>query len=86
MIRIGKVYDHWMVDLRPSSRKLRLRAERIVSDLGRVKGARARALLRESGGSAKIAVLMARRDISSRDASRELARAGGVLRRALEES
>ena len=83
MIRIGKVYDHWMVDVQPTSRKLRLRGERIVADLGLVKPAVARALLRASAGSVKIAVVMARRGLSSQEAGRALARAGGALRSAL---
>ncbi|MBI3289749.1 MAG: N-acetylmuramic acid 6-phosphate etherase [Elusimicrobia bacterium] len=85
MIRIGKVYDHWMVDMRPTSRKLRLRGERIVADLGRVRPARARALFAASGGSVKVAVVMARKRVSIEGARRALRRAGGGLRRALEE-
>ncbi len=85
MIRVGKVYDHWMVDLRPTSRKLRLRGERIVSSLGRVSPARARALFRASGGSVKIAVAMARLGVDAEGAARALASAGGDLRRALGE-
>ena len=84
MIRIGKVHDHWMVDLKPTSRKLRLRGERITADLGRVPPARARALFRASGGSVKTAVAMARLGLSAEDARLALKRAGGVLRRALE--
>ena len=86
MIRIGKVYDHWMVDLQPTSRKLRLRGERIVADLGLVTPAAARALLRASAGSVKIAVVMARKGLSSQEAGRALARAGGALRSALEDA
>jgi N-acetylmuramic acid 6-phosphate etherase len=84
MIRIGKVHDHWMVDLKPTSRKLRLRGERITADLGRVPPARARALFRAAGGSVKTAVVMARLRVSADAARAALARAGGVLRRALE--
>jgi N-acetylmuramic acid 6-phosphate etherase len=84
MIKIGKVYDHWMVDLKPTSRKLRLRGERIVADLGRVPPARARALFRSSGGSVKTAVLMARRRLTAAEARETLAASGGALRRALE--
>lgn len=84
MIKIGKVYDHWMVDLKPTSRKLRLRGERIVADLGRVKPARARALFRAAGGSVKTAVLMARRGLSAAESRAALAARGGALRRALE--
>ncbi|MFI5361495.1 MAG: N-acetylmuramic acid 6-phosphate etherase [Elusimicrobiota bacterium] len=83
MIKIGKVYDHWMVDLKPTSRKLRLRGERIVADLGRVTPARARALFRASGGSVKTAVLMARGGISAAEARRLLSVEGGRLRSAL---
>lgn len=85
MIRIGKVYDHWMVDLKPTSRKLRLRGERIVADLGRVTPARARSLFRASGGSVKTAVLMARRGLTAAEARTALAARGGALRGALEE-
>lgn len=83
MIRIGKVYDHWMVDLKPTSRKLRLRGERITADLGRVSPARARALFRQARGSVKLAVLMARQRLTPHEARRLLACSGGSLRRAL---
>jgi N-acetylmuramic acid 6-phosphate etherase len=84
MIRIGKVYDHWMVDLKPTSRKLRLRGERIVVELGGAAPARARALLRAAAGSVKTAVVMARRGGDAAAARARLSAAGGVLRRALE--
>ena len=84
MIRLGKVYDRWMVDLRPGSRKLRFRGQRLVSEIGKVGPARARALLSASGGSVKLAVLMARAGLSAAEARRRFARAGGTLRRALE--
>ena len=84
IIKIGKVYDHWMVDLRPTNRKLRLRAGRIISDLGGVSTARAEALLRASRGSVKTAVVMARKRRTAAQARELLARNGGALRRALE--
>ncbi len=84
MIRIGKVYDHWMVDMRPTNRKLRLRGERIVADLGRVRAARAAALLTAAEGSVKTAVVMARKRVGADEARRLLARGGGALRRVLE--
>jgi len=60
MIRLGKVYAGWMVDLKATSRKLRLRAARMVCRLGKVRPADAEALLRHTGGSVKTAVLAAR--------------------------
>lgn len=84
MVLLGKVHDRWMVDLRPTSRKLKLRGERMIADLGRVSPARARALFRASGWNVKTAVLMARKGLTAAAARRDLARRGGVLRRALE--
>jgi N-acetylmuramic acid 6-phosphate etherase len=82
--RLGKVYGNRMVDLQPKSAKLRSRAERLVAELGGVSGSRARRLLREAGGSAKVAIVMARRGESPSLARRRLAAARGFLGRALE--
>ena len=84
MIRIGKVYDHWMVDLRPTNRKLRLRGGRIIADLGRVSPKRADALLRAADGSVKTAIVMVRRGVDAKGARRLLAESGGALRKTLE--
>ena len=85
MIGLGKVYDHWMVDLLPSSRKLRLRGERIVAQLGRVEPARARRLLVSTKGKVKEAVVMARLGGDAAGARRRLKLAAGSLRHALGE-
>jgi len=77
--RLGKVHGNRMVDLQPKSAKLRARAARLVRDLGRVGAARAVALLAEAGGSAKVAIVMARRRVTAAEARRRLARAGGFL-------
>jgi len=82
--RLGKVHGNRMVDLQPKSAKLRARAERLVAELGRVGASRARRLLREAGGSAKVAIVMARRRESAQLARRRLTSARGFLRRALE--
>ena len=57
MIRLGKVYNGWMVDLKPTSRKLRLRAMRMVCHLSRVSPAVAQSLLEGSKNNVKTAVL-----------------------------
>jgi N-acetylmuramic acid 6-phosphate etherase len=84
MILLGKVYDRWMVDLKPTSHKLKLRGERIIADLGKVGPTRARALFRASGWSVKTAVVMARKDLAAAQARKLLACCEGSLRRALE--
>ena len=77
--RLGKVHRNRMVDLQPKSAKLRARAERLVRDLGGVSAARAAKLLEQAGGSAKVAVVMARRRITAAEARRRLRAAGGFL-------
>jgi N-acetylmuramic acid 6-phosphate etherase len=81
--RLGKVHGNRMVDLQPRSAKLRARAERLVSELGRVSPARARRLLEEARGSAKVAIVMARLGMTRAQARAGLAEARGFLRRAL---
>jgi N-acetylmuramic acid 6-phosphate etherase len=77
--RLGKVHGNRMVDLQPKSAKLRSRAQRLVRDLGRVSAARAGRLLEQAGGSAKVAVVMARRRVAASEARRMLKSAGGFL-------
>jgi N-acetylmuramic acid 6-phosphate etherase len=77
--RLGKVHGNRMVDLQPKSAKLRARAERLVRDLGGVSAARAATLLDQAGGSAKVAVVMARRRVTAAEARRRLRSAGGFL-------
>jgi N-acetylmuramic acid 6-phosphate etherase len=85
LARLGKVYGNRMVDVHPLSQKLRARARRLVQELGGVSETRARGLLKAADGRAKVAILMARRRLSARQARRELSLAGGSLTRCLED-
>ena len=80
--RLGKVHGNRMVDLQPKSAKLRARAMLLVRELGGVSAPRAAKLLREARGSAKVAVVMARRRVAAVEARRRLEAAGGFLGRA----
>jgi len=77
--RLGKVHGNRMVDLQPKSAKLRARAERLVGDLGGVGASRAAKLLAAARGSAKVAIVMARRRVTAAEARRRLGSAGGFL-------
>jgi N-acetylmuramic acid 6-phosphate etherase len=83
MVRWGKVYDHWMVDLQPKSRKLVARSLRLVKDLGEVSEEKARELLQQAGGRVKPAILMARKKIYYKQAVQQLEDVGGLLRKAI---
>ena len=84
MTRLGKVYGNRMVDMQPRSAKLRARAARLVAEVAGVSPARARTLLAAARGSARLAIVMARRGLSAPAAARALAEAGGSLRAALQ--
>lgn len=83
MVRWGKVYRHWMVDLQPRSRKLHARALRLIQGLGCVSEERAHQLLRQSRGRVKVAIVMARRGVGAAAARRLLRKSNGFLRRIL---
>jgi N-acetylmuramic acid 6-phosphate etherase len=83
MVRLGKVFENWMVDLRPGSAKLVDRARRIVAEAGGVPSATASELLDAAGGEVKTAIVMARLGLEAGPARKGLARAGGHVHRAL---
>lgn len=83
MVRLGKVYGPWMVDLRPTSKKLRARAVRIVQQIAGVPPQRAVRVLRQSEGDVKRAIVMAARGVDADEAHRLLRQHHGQLRRLL---
>jgi N-acetylmuramic acid 6-phosphate etherase len=86
MVRLGKVFENWMVDLRPGSAKLVDRSARIVAPPAGSRRRGRRALLAAAGGEVKTALVMARAGVAADEArsSRRLAAAEGSVRRALE--
>jgi N-acetylmuramic acid 6-phosphate etherase len=85
MVKIGKVYENLMVDLRPVSGKLVERAKGIIVMLTGVGYDEAADLFERSGRNVKVSVVMARLRIGREDAEKKLDRAGGFLARALGE-
>jgi len=83
MVRLGKVYENLMVDLRPTSAKLVDRSRRIVAVAARVDGRTAERLLRQSRAEVKTAIVAGRLGLGADEARRRLARAQGHVRRAL---
>ena len=83
MVRLGKVYGNRMVDVAVTNSKLEDRALRILADLAGVTRDQGRALLEASGGSVKLALVMARRSLELTAARQLLEQCGGNLRQAL---
>ncbi len=84
MIRLGKTYSNWMVDLQATNTKLKRRAQRIVQQACEVSEDEAAALLENSSGEVKTAIVAGLAHVSPDEARRRLAVANGSVRAALE--
>lgn len=84
MVQAGKVYGNLMVDVKPTNRKLRDRAVRIVCRVCGCGDAEALAALEAGGWRVKVALVMLQSSLSADDAILRLERSGGFVRRALE--
>lgn len=84
MIRIGKVYENLMVDLRPVNAKLVDRACRILGELTGVEWAEAHRLLKTAGMELKVALVMAQGACKAEVACRMLSDAKGHVATAVD--
>lgn len=85
MIRIGKVFENLMIDMRASNNKLRKRALRIVMEGSQIPNYQAEAKLQEAAGDVKLAILLAKTNLSAEEGRMKLEQADGILYRALGE-
>jgi N-acetylmuramic acid 6-phosphate etherase len=83
MVRLGKVYENLMVDLRASNIKLVDRSIRIIAMITGVPREEAARLLEASGGHVKLAVLMQKTGLDAGSASKRLETHDGQLRAAI---
>ena len=84
MISIGKAYRNWMVDLRPTNRKLVARARTLVQRIAGVSPAQAQALLGKSGNNIKTAIVMGKLGVDPKKAAQLLEQAKGFLKDVIE--
>lgn len=84
MVRIGRVYENWMVHVALTNRKLRRRGARILEEAAGVSPSAAEHALRQSGHNLPAALVMLKSGANARHAKRLLAAAGGDARQALE--
>jgi N-acetylmuramic acid 6-phosphate etherase len=85
MIKIGKVYNNLMVDVQAWNAKLVDRSKRLIVELGGVDREKAEKLLDMAKGSAKIAIVMAKRNVGYEEAIRLLNENDGLLRKLIED-
>jgi N-acetylmuramic acid 6-phosphate etherase len=84
MIKIGKVYNNLMVDVQACNDKLVDRAKRLIVEIGGVDSIKAEGLLNQANGSAKIAIVMAKRNVGYNEAIKLLKENGDLLRKVIE--
>ncbi len=85
MIELGKTFGNAMVDVMATNEKLKARAHRLVQEITGASHSEVTEALSQSGGSAKLAILMLLRGVSSADGIRLIDAAQGKLRVALGE-
>ncbi len=81
MIKIGKTYENFMIDLKAVNEKLKDRAIRIVSQIAEVTHSESLAALLKCNWEIKTAIVMIRMNLDADKARIELKKYGGVLRK-----
>lgn len=82
MIRIGKTYENYMIDVRLMNEKLVDRGCRIVSEIAKIPYEEAQKYI-AAGGKVKIACVMAIKKCTKEEAEKLLADNGGILRKVI---
>lgn len=83
MIRIGKTYKNYMIDVRMVNEKLLDRGCRFVSEIAKISYDEARKYIEQSGKNVKTACVMAIKKCSKTEAEQQLAAAKGILRKVI---
>lgn len=82
-VKLGRVYDNMMVELKPHNEKMRERTVLILSGITGAGHDRAAEVLEEAGWNIKTAAVMILKDVKAADAEAMLSVAKGNLRNAL---
>ncbi|MBR6099325.1 N-acetylmuramic acid 6-phosphate etherase [bacterium] len=83
MIKIGKTYENFMIDLQAVNEKLKDRAIRIVAQIAKVSHSDALSTLLKANWEIKTAIIVLEMGMDVETARKELRKHGGVLRKLL---
>src|ERR1700758_572346 len=86
MVRLGRIYDNWMIYVALTNKKLRRRGARILEEAMGVTTSAAEHALRQTGHSLPAALIMLKTGANTRHAKSLLSKSGGSVRAALEAS
>lgn len=85
MVRLGRVYDNWMIGVSLTNQKLRRRGQRILQEASGASVSEAARALRQAGHDPCVALIMLRKKVTASEAQLLLSAANGNMRRALHE-
>lgn len=83
MVKMGKVYENLMVDVRASNYKLKERAKHIVIEVTGISYGQAEDVLIKTDGEVKPAIVMILADVSFEEADKAIQSSGGNVRSAV---
>ena len=83
MIRIGKTYENYMIDVRMMNEKLIDRGCRIVAEIAKISYEDAQKYIEKSGHKVKTACVMALKNCNKEEAEALLAAQNGILRKVI---
>jgi len=89
MVRLGRVFSNWMINVQLTNKKLHLRGQQILTKATGASSARGARTLKATGGNLPVALLMLRHGIKRPEAEKLLASGtsiAAILRAALQES
>ena len=81
MVKIGKVYKNYMIDVRPTNEKLKIRAAKIVSAITGVSEEKAQNELTKNNYKLKHSILAIKYGMNYEEAEKIIAENNGVLRK-----
>lgn len=84
MIKIGKVYENLMVDVKVSNKKLKERAKNIIATVTQASYKEISDTLEKTDNQVKPAIVMLMGGVSHQDAERYIEAADGYVRKAVE--
>lgn len=84
MVRLGRVYDNWMIHLALTNGKLRQRGVQILREITGAKASAAEHALRQAGHNLPAAIVMLKTGASAQEARRLVSASGGNVRQAIE--
>jgi N-acetylmuramic acid 6-phosphate etherase len=84
MVRLGRVYENWMIYVALTNQKLRQRGARILEEASGASVSNAQRALRQAQHDLPVALVMLNTGANVRDARRRLQQSGGNVRQALD--